>query len=166
MADSIRITRDIREEAFSMAKDMGSLQGSILKGQGNTAGFIGKIMVFNLLKGLHYPEVKYIKSNNISTGGLTVAIRTKQRTVAPKSFYNCSVTLDSLKEEFDYFAFCQVDEEFRQFWLLGFVPWDRFLKESHILHKGERDGKFTVRESCRNIKIGDLEPTLVLPGRQ
>ena len=154
---SWRVSKDILQEAQEKAKAMGPLRGSILKGQGNVAGFVGKIVLFKLLQA-HFPDVAYIESSNLKIAGKRIAVRVKQRTVPPQPFYNCSVTHTSLKKEkFDYFAFCQISEDMKEFWLLGFISWDRLMREGFDLAKGEKDGRFTVRESCKNIKIGDLE---------
>jgi hypothetical protein len=162
-----RVTKDILQESQDKAKAMGPLKGSILKGKGNIAGFVGKAMLFKLLHE-SFPNIKYIGSGNIeiivNNKPVKIAVRVKQRTVPPRDYFNCSVTEDSIgKEQFDFFAFAQVSEDLKEFWLLGFVSWDRFRKESHILKKGEHDGKFIVKESCWNIKIGDLDQTVTFP---
>jgi len=154
-----RVSKNVLVEAQTKARAMGSLRGSILRGKGNVAGFVGKILMYTLLQ-KKFSDIRYIKSSNLAIKKKTIAVRVKQRTVAPQDFYNCSATVVSLKEKFDYFAFGQVSEDMSEFWLLGFISWDRFMKEGHILHKGEYDGKFVVKEDCRNIKIGDLDETI------
>ena len=157
-----RVSKTLLAEAQAKAKKMGRLEGSILKGQGNVAGFIGKMILYGVIKE-KFPEVKYLSSNNIVLNGKKIAVRVKQRTVDPQMHFNCSVTLASLKKEkFDFFAFCQIDEKMETLWTLGFITWDRFLKEGITLHKGEKDGQFTVKEDCKNIQIKDLDREILI----
>ena len=53
------ITKDMIKEAVAMSKDMGTLNGSLLEGQGNTWGFLGEIIAAKALAAEHKNTYDY-----------------------------------------------------------------------------------------------------------
>jgi len=78
---SFAITNDHIKRANTLAKSMGTLNNSILRGEGNVAGFVGEVILAELLQADHRNTYDY---DFILPSGRTVDVKTKQTTVEPK----------------------------------------------------------------------------------
>ena len=132
------------------------LKGSITKGKSQIYGAAGEILV------KHF----YEKTNNVIhhgthdydmiINGYTIEVKTKARTDEPYLHYNGSVCCLNAKQNCDFYFFCQISKNYKFGYLLGYVSREEFMKESFLLKKGEKDGQFTVREDCLNMKYADM----------
>jgi len=132
------------------------LNGSITEGRSQIYGAAGEILV------KHF----YEKTNNVIhhgthdydmiINGYTIEVKTKRRTVEPMLHYNGSVWSGNTKQNCDFYFFCQISEDYKFGYLLGYVSREEFMEKSFILNKGEVDDQFTVRDTCRNMKYADM----------
>tara|TARA_R110000868_G_scaffold376794_1_gene641893 strand:+ start:473 stop:946 length:474 start_codon:yes stop_codon:yes gene_type:complete len=153
---------DITEEMICLAKDkvkeMGNLNNSILNGSGSLAGFIGEQIFMNVLGG----EWKNTYDYDVIISEKRIDVKTKQTTVKPKPYYDCSVASYNTKQDCDAYAFVRVKKDLSVGWLLGIKPKDKYFKESTFMRKGEVDpsNNFTVRADCYNLRIDKLDESL------
>ena len=134
------------------------LYNSILNGSGSLAGFIGEQIFMNVLGG----EWKNTYDYDVILSGKRIDVKTKQTTVKPKSYYDCSVASYNTKQDCDAYAFVRVKKDLSVGWLLGIKPKDKYFKESTFMRKGEVDpsNNFTVRADCYNLRIDKLDESL------
>jgi hypothetical protein len=154
----VNITNDMIHLAENKAEEMGKLNNSILNGSGSLAGFIGEQIFMNVLGG----EWKNTDDYDVILSGKRIDVKTKQTTVKPKSYYDCSVASYNTKQDCDAYAFVRVKKDLSVGWLLGIKPKDKYFKESTFMRKGEVDpsNNFTVRADCYNLRIDKLDESL------
>ena len=110
------ITKDMIKEAVLMSKDMGTLNGSLLEGQGNTWGFLGEIIAAKALAAEHKNTYDY---DLITPLGHTVDVKTQRVSSIPRSQFHCNVNEHSIKQKCDYFAFVRIHSDLETAWYLG-----------------------------------------------
>ena len=152
----VRVSDSILLEARDLAEDMGKLYNSITSGQGNVAGFIGELVVAELLDAQRQNTKDY---DLVLADGSTVDVKTKRTSVEPKTHYDCSVAKLSLHQKCDKYAFCRVKNDYTVCWFLGLIPHDRYFELARELKKGEIDpsNNYTVKSDCFNLSIADLQ---------
>ncbi len=152
---SFPITDEHIKRAKSLAKSMGTLNNSILRGEGNLAGFVGEVILAELLQANHHNTYEY---DFILPSGRTVDVKTKQTTVEPKPYYDCSVAAFNTKQKCDYYAFVRVNIPQKILYFLGAIPKDRYFELARFLKKGTFDGDndFIVKADCYNLTIQEL----------
>lgn len=158
----ILIPKRIKSRAEEKAIEMGGLRDSILGGEGNAAGFLGEAVVARELGGRVSNSFDYdIKLPN----GQTVDVKTKQTTVVPRNYYDCSIAALNIRQECDYYAFVRVNMDLTVAWFLGVKKKEDYLTEARFLKKGTIDGdnNFIVRSDCFNLPISDLEMEICQP---
>lgn len=148
----------VSDEMLSLAKqkdeDMGRLKNSILSGRGNLAGFVGEQIALQILGGEWSNTYDY----DIVLDGLKIDVKTKQTTVKPKPFYECSVADYNTKQRCDAYAFVRLLTDFSKGWYLGYMDKNEYFSKATLLRKGEIDpsNNFTVRADCYNLAIQEL----------
>ena len=147
----------MKQRAWSKSRDMGKLKGSITKGDGNIAGFLGEQIANELLGG----EVQNTYDYDIVKGDTTYDVKTKRCTSEPKDHYDCSVAAYNTKQNCDQYIFVRIEYikgKWGRAWVLGSYPKEDYFKNARFLKKGERDGDngFKVKADCYNIAIKDL----------
>jgi hypothetical protein len=105
----VEITDDMLILARKKAVAMGQLQNSILRGGGSFAGFLGELIVNEVIKGNIVNEYDY---DIILDNGKTVDVKTKQTTVIPKQEYDCSINKKSEGQKCDAYVFARVKKDF------------------------------------------------------
>lgn len=155
----IDITEEMIEEAKRLANELGSLRNSIRNGEGNIVGFLGEICFLK-----QYPEA--FRDNDydhdIIYKNKRVEVKTKDRTVIPKSHYECSIANYNTKQLTDYYFFVSLLRqgcEYKKGYLLGYIRKDEYFKRAKLLRKGDIDpsNNFTVRADCWNLPISELK---------
>lgn len=143
------------QRALDMAKEMGQLNNSITKGDGNLAGFIGEVVLSDLLG---WTQANTYDYDLITPEGHTVDVKTKRTKVAPKPYYECSVAAYNTRQNCDFYAFCRVDNGFEKLWFLGIIEKQKYFQNARLLRAGDKDGDngFIVHADCYNMAIGDL----------
>jgi hypothetical protein len=155
----IIITPDMIREAKELAEQLGTLRNSIRKGEGNLAGFLGEVCFLK-----HYVDAHRDNDYNhdIVIHNKRVEVKTKDRTVTPKPYYECSIANYNTKQLTDYYYFVSLLREGTQYtkaYLLGYKTKDEYFKNAKFLKKGSIDpsNNFTVRADCWNLPISELE---------
>ena len=151
----VKVTDDMFLQAREKSIEMGKLRNSILHGNGNLAGFIGEYLANSILKGTVENTFDY---DIVLTDGTLVDVKTKQTTVKPLDYYECSVAKFNPNQKCDKYAFVRVKKDFSVGWFLGIIGKEDYFKKAKFLKKGEKDGDngFTVRADCFNLKINEL----------
>lgn len=143
-------------QSRDLAEEMGRIRNSFTNGQGNVAGFIGELVVLELLKGKRVSTKDY---DIILEDGTTLDVKTKRTSVKPLPHYDCSVAELSLHQNCDAYAFCRVKNDYTVCWMLGMVMHDTYFSKARYLKKGDVDpsNNYTVKSSCYNLSIEELE---------
>lgn len=151
----VLVTEEMLELAKKKAKEMGVLKKSIEKGQGNIAGFIGEFIANEVLESTikntyHYDIVTY--------DGVTIDVKTKRCTSAPKPSYDCSVSDYNPDQQCDYYCFVRVLDDYSCGWFLGVYKQKDYIREAKKMYKGEIDpsNNFVVKSDCYNMPINKL----------
>lgn len=107
--------------------------------------------------------------------GIKFDVKTKQRTVTPRTDYDCSIVAYSKdKQRCDSYIFTSVTldrqtNEYTEFYLIGYMPKLDYFNRAVFKKKGEPDGgnnifkngkmvEFKIVEDCYNLKYADLNP--------
>ncbi len=146
-------------EARARAEALPLLNNSIRKGQGAVVAYLGEAVAKRVLNG----KVKDTYDYDIVYGDNTkVDVKTKERTVAPKEHYNCTVADFNTKQECDEYAFVSVLNDHSAAWYLGKISKKDFYKEAKFYKEGELDPDsppstdFYFKADCYNIPISKL----------
>lgn len=150
------ITDEIKAQALDRAREMGELRNSIRHGEGNLVGFIGEIIVNEYIKGALVNTYDY----DILRDGIKFDVKSKETSVKPKSYYECSIADYNPNQDCDYYIFTRVLNDHSKCWILGVKSKEEYFKESRFLKKGQIDGtnKFVVKADCHNLEISKLQP--------
>ena len=132
------------------------LNNSIRHGEGSLVAYIGEEVVKSVLRG----EIKDTYDYDIVYQNLKVDVKTKERTVAPRPYYECSVADFNTQQDCDEYAFVSVLNTLKEAWYLGKISKPDFYKKAVFHRKGEIDpaNNFTFKADCYNMKISDLPP--------
>tara|TARA_B100000287_G_scaffold226776_1_gene213903 strand:+ start:733 stop:1221 length:489 start_codon:yes stop_codon:yes gene_type:complete len=150
----VNITDDMLLKAREKAIEMGRLHNSILRGSGNMSGFIGEQIALHVLGGKWENTYDY----DMQVNGLRVDVKTKQTSVEPKPFYECSIAKFNTKQDCDAYAFVRVLNDFSVGWFLGVLTKKEYFDKATFLKKGEVDpsNNYTVKADCYNVRIDQL----------
>ena len=110
---------DITESAIVRAKDRAEklplLNNSIRRGEGGIVAYIGEEVAKYVLNA----EIKDTYDYDLIYKDTKVDVKTKERTVPPKPYYECSVADFNTKQNCDEYAFVSVLNNLKQAWYLG-----------------------------------------------
>ena len=150
----INITGEDIKEAKLLANNMGTLQNSITKGQGNVHGFLGEIITSKFLKSKLSNTYDYdIVYNNIK-----IDVKTKRVTTPPRDYYECSVASLNTKQLCDIYVFTRVLKDMTKGWLLGYINKKDYFDKAVLLKRGDIDpsNNWKVKTDCYNLPINKL----------
>ena len=155
----VPITDDMIKKAQEKAGDIGVLNGSIRKGEGNVVGCLGQIAVEQSIKGAVSAET--YDYDLITDNGLRLEVKTKDRTVIPRPHYECSVPALNPYQSTDYYIFASTHREgtsLKTVYLLGYIDKNEYYKKAVALKKGDHDpsNNFYVKADCYNLPITGL----------
>jgi len=144
-------------KASEMANEMGKLRNSIMRGDGNVAGFIGEIIVAREIGGVIANTYDY----DVIADGITYDVKTKRCTSPPKPHYEVSVANYNTSQKCDRYIFTRVgyrNGKFGHCFILGWKTPRQYYADAVKLNKGDVDpsNNYTVRADCWNMKISDL----------
>ena len=150
----INIEKEWIENAKKKAKEMGILNHSILKGNGNITGFIGEFMVEKFLKG----KIDNTYDYDIVKNGIKIDVKSKKCTSIPKPDYDCSVPAYNTKQKCDMYVFVRIMNTFDVGWICGIISKKEFFQKAKLWKKGQTDttNMMTFKEDSYNLKIKDL----------
>ena len=154
--EEILITKDMINKAKTKANQMGKLNNSITKGQGNIAGFLGEEIVLNYLNDNDNNSYDY---DLVLKDGRKVDVKTKRTTVKPRTNYDCSVAAFNTKQKCDVYIFCRILNDMSRGWILGYKDKKDYFDEARFMKKNQIDpaNNFRVKADCYNVAIEDLE---------
>ena len=95
-------------------------------------------------------------------GKFKIDVKTKDRTVVPKSYYDCSVeTQSKQKPDFYYFVSLLRSGDWRDFkegYMLGAIDYKTLHEKGEIWNKGDTDARngMRIRRDCISIEISKL----------
>ena len=146
--------KQIKEARLSAGGTVG-LQGSITRGAGSPAGALGEILIRDYLGYVQAPTPHY---DLYTSQGVTIDVKTKRCTSAPKSFYECSIAAHGTKQQCDEYIFVRVLNSLQRAWILGRISKDEYFAKAVRHKKGDRDESngFTFKADCYNLQISDL----------
>jgi hypothetical protein len=150
----INIKKEWVENAKKKANEMGVLNHSILKGNGNITGFIGEFMVEDFLKG----KIENTYDYDIVKNGIKIDVKSKKCTSIPKPDYDCSVPAYNTKQKCDMYVFVRIMNTFDVGWICGIISKKEFFQKAKLWKKGQTDesNMMTFKEDSYNLKIKDL----------
>lgn len=166
MVELIKHRPEDIEKAARIAEEMGSLNNSILKGQGNKAGVLAELALARHIGAERPDEVHH--GWDLKLHGKTIEVKTKRRTVMPRPDYDVSIAKTSMHQKSDLYAFVSIWFEektkdgfykgLRGIYLCGFYPNLMFKRDARFVKKGEVDQKnwFTSRADMYNMEICQL----------
>lgn len=100
--------------------------------------------------------------------GTKIDVKTKERTVDPKPYYEVSVADFNTTQKCDryYFVSINTKSEPNIISILGWLSKDDFYKKAKFWRKGQIDSnsenKFEFRADCYNVQIKDLNPLEII----
>ena len=149
------IAESALERIKARAAKLPLLKNSIRKGEGSLVAYIGEEVVKNVLKG----EIKDTYDYDIVYKNTKVDVKTKERTVPPRPYYECSVADFNTEQDCDEYAFVSVLSTMKAAWYLGKISKVDFYKTATFHEKGEidLDNNFTFKADCYNIPISELK---------
>jgi hypothetical protein len=136
------------------------INNSIRQREGGLVGYIGEALILHLEGG----EIKDTYDYDVvSSNGVKIDVKTKERKVAPRANYNCTVADFNTKQKCDRYSFVSVLDDYKTAWYLGSISKKEFYQKAVFYKQGELDPdsspnypfKFTA--DCYNIKVSQLE---------
>lgn len=154
----VEITQDMKQRAWRKAREMGEINNSITKGEGNIAGFLGEQVANEIIKG----DITNTYSYDIVKDGIRYDVKTKRCTSKPKDYYECSIASLQKKQDCDIYVFVRLENingRWKRAWVLGQYYKHEYFEDAKFLKKGQIDGdnNFRVKADCYNIAISDLK---------
>ena len=141
-----KITKTALERAQRRANKLPLLNNSIRKGEGSLVAYIGEEVAKAVLGG----EIEDTYDYYIVYGKTKVDVKTKERTVPPRNYYECSVADFNTKQGCDEYAFVSVLDNLQEAWSLGKISKRSFT----------RLPSFIKKEKLTPITISLLKPTV------
>ena len=154
----VKITEDMKKRAWAKSREMGVIKNSIMKGDGNIAGFLGEEVANVVIGGTINNTYDY---DLVAQDGIKYDVKTKRCTSPPKPYYDCSVANFNTKQKCDRYVFVRIENKNRRWgraWVLGWLTHDDYFKKARKLTKGQKDPSngFIVRADCHNVAISEL----------
>lgn len=160
----VDICPKIIEAAKRLGDEMGELNNSITRGEGNLAGYVGELIYMQHLdeksqkEGLEPPMLMGHYDYDIIHLGKKIDVKTKRTTVEPKPYYEASIAAYNTRQRCDEYVFLRVDLQKGKAYMCGSMPRDEYFKKARFLKKGTVDGdnNFTVKADCYNLEYKDM----------
>ena len=161
--EEIQLTDECLNKALEYSKDR-VYKRSMRGEEGTRVGAIGEAVLVDYLRDHSMEVIDKRESTrfDLLVNGKRVEVKTKDRTVAPKPFYECSVPSYNHSHQIpDWFYFISLYREgkvFKKAYLLGGMTYQQLSQEGVKMNKGEVDERngWLCRESCININIEKL----------
>ena len=153
----VKITEDMKKRAWAKSREMGVIKNSIMKGDGNIAGFLGEEVANVVIGGTINNTYDY---DLVAQDGTKYDVKTKRCTSPPKPYYDCSVANFNTKQKCDRYVFVRNENKNKRWgraWVLGWLTHDDYFKKARKLTKGQKDPSngFVVRADCHNVAISE-----------
>lgn len=155
----VLITPEMTARAQEKAQEMGELRNSIRRGQGNLAGFLGEEIVLAAWQGA---ESHNTYQHDITFEGVSFEVKTKDRTVAPRAFYEASVANYNTSQKADFYVFVSLyrapSGEYTRGYVIGIIEKELYKEIATFLKVGDVDpsNNWTVKADCYNVPYKEL----------
>ena len=164
----IDLTEPLIEKARAYSKD--KIYKRSMRGQeGTNIGTIGELVLIDYLE---KRGLKVVDNRNRSNAtkydllvqGDKVEVKTKDRTVPPKPFYECSIPLYNHSHQkpkwFIFLSLLRKNNKYVEAYILGATTYRDIERDGFTITKGEVDERngWVCNESCINITIDKLIP--------
>ena len=159
--------------AKEKAASLGSINNSILKGGGNIAGYLGEEAL------APYIDAQIVSNNRgldkynhdlLLDCGHRLEVKSKRRTVPPKSYYDVSIAETSRHQKPDLYAFISLEFDratkthpkkyygLKNVWLCGFMSSYEYWERAKLWESGkiDRTNNFKTHVNMYNLPIGEL----------
>lgn len=158
MIKEVPITDEMLLAARAEVVEMGPVRGSLMNNSSNMFGFLGEqVALVSLPKATLCHTYDYDIKIPLKSDVVTVDVKTKQTTVAPKDFYTVMVMDRQKEQKCDYYAFCRVKFDMSVGWFFGVISKKDFFDNAEFLKAGDKDGTFTVKADCWSMAISEVE---------
>lgn len=158
-----QITEKDRQIARYEAAKLGTLKKSITNGKGNTAAFLGELIVCRYLKipfGRQTFEYDFVFEHQ------RLDVKTKRCTSTPRGHYAASVAAVTQRQHCDFYIFTRVLETYDTGWILGWMSPEEFFARAIFCTKDNvdpnGDGHWGFKANCYNLEINNLHDIDVL----
>jgi len=144
--------------AKKLAQEMGSLRGSIENGDGNYAGLVAELVMGEIIDSKRDATYNYDLFVELYNG-VKIDVKTKRRTVPPKSHYEVSIADWNTSQDCDWYYFTSFNEENSVLWFLGYMEPDRYYDAATFHKEGDKDpdNNFTFKADCYNVAFSELK---------
>tara|TARA_R110000824_G_scaffold6161_5_gene28315 strand:- start:759 stop:1334 length:576 start_codon:yes stop_codon:yes gene_type:complete len=177
---NIPFTESMIQGAREKAKALGSINNSILRGAGNTAGYLGEEAVSAYIGAeiISCSEGNAKYNHDLYLDGKKIEIKTKRRTVVPKDFYDVSVAETSKHQRPDLYIFLSLEFDrvegkgrnkvyygLENIWVCGQMEADRYFDKATLWEAGRVDtsNNFKTHVNMYNLSIKFLDFLKFLP---
>lgn len=136
------------------------IKNSIMSGERTFEGCLGEVVVAS------YLNAEYITTHNFDLvhKNKYLEVKTKVRTVLPKSFYEVSIANYNTRQLCDYYIFVSLlsppdkGKDYKTAHIVGYYPKNIFFENAKFLKKGDVDpsNNYVVRATCWNMRIKNL----------
>lgn len=148
------VSEKVLKKAEEKAYDMGTFRGSILNGKGNVSGFIGEIILADILNAEIQNTFDY---DLVMQDGSKIDVKTQTVKSVPRPYYECNVNEHSIKQRCDYYAFTRLHSNLSKGWYLGKISKGKFLDVAKYCKAGSASANFIFKLNCYTIPIKELE---------
>tara|TARA_R100001530_G_scaffold120792_1_gene88105 strand:- start:49 stop:540 length:492 start_codon:yes stop_codon:yes gene_type:complete len=150
-----KILKEDIDLANKMSSNMGVLNNSITRGEGNVIGFLGEILVANHLDITLDNTYDY----DLIFNGKKIDVKSKKVSSSPRGHYECSVAALNTKQKCDLYVFTRIKNDLSEGWILGCLEKEKYLTTSKFLKKGsiDPDNNWEVSTDCYNLPINKLK---------
>ena len=149
----IKINNKLIDNANRKAKELGHLNNSIRCGEGIFIGFLGEELVkqhLGLTDSNTYDFDLIYKNKKLE-------VKTKERTVQPKSFYNATVAAYNPNQKCDAYVFTSILKNLSVGWICGFIDKAEFYAKATFNRKGDPETPlFKFKADCYNLTYDKL----------
>lgn len=159
-------------QAATEAEEMGQLNRSLTRGEGNIAGCLAEIVLAEFLKADRVSkEEKEFYHYDLLKNKQKIEVKTKRRTKDPLPHYEVSIATTSLHQQPDIYAFISITFKNKKgrglkavytgvkaVWLCGFITREGFFNKAKFIPKGKFDisNGFRAHHDMYNLAIKDL----------
>ena len=161
----VKFTDDMVARAKVKADNLGKLRRSIRGGKGNTIGYLGEEIVAHYMKAdiISNDEGTEKYNYDLVKDGKKIEVKSKERTVPPKGFFDASVAETSRHQKTDIYVFtsiqCNGGKPVRA-WICGQKDAKEYFEQARFYAKGDIDpsNNFEVLTDMHNMPYKDLDP--------
>jgi hypothetical protein len=153
----VDITPKMLANAATKAREMGVLNNSIRKGEGNLVGFLGEEVV---LAAWEESQSCNTYQHDITFEEVSFEVKSKDRTVFPRLSYECSVANYNTKQRADFYVFTSIyrpnrdlKDVYTKGHIIGVISKQDYFEQANFLKAGTIDpsNNWKVSADCFNL---------------